>query len=99
MAQKYNVIIYSVQVRSKMGRNMPPLETLSTETGGRIYKLNKDLDTIFRDINNELRSQYSLSYVSSSPGRAGAFHQVEVEMVNKKYKAQARKGYYGSDSE
>jgi VWFA-related protein len=99
MAQKYNVIVYSIQVRSAMGRNVPALDTLSTQTGGRVYKLNKNLDKIFKDINDELRSQYSVSYVPSEAGRRGAFHEVDVQMVNKNYKAQARKGYYGTQTE
>jgi VWFA-related protein len=98
MAQKYNVIIYSIQVRSAMGRNVPPLDTLSTETGGKVYKLDKNLDKIFKDINDELRSQYSISYVPADPGRPGTYHQIELQMTNKNYKAQARKGYYSSES-
>ena len=96
MAQKYNVIIYSIQVRSAMGRNVPALDTLSTETGGRVYKLDKNLDKIFRDINEELRSQYSVSYVPSNPANRGAYHEIDVQTVNKNYKVQARNGYYGS---
>jgi len=97
-AQKYNVIIYSIQVRSAMGRNVPPLDTLSTETGGKVYKLDKNLDKIFKDINEELRSQYSISYVPSEAGRPGSYHQIEVQMANKNHKAQARKGYYSAET-
>ncbi|MEO5926142.1 MAG: VWA domain-containing protein [Bryobacteraceae bacterium] len=98
MAQKYNVIVYSIQVRSAMGRNVPQLDTLSTETGGKVYKLDKNLDKIFKNINEELRSQYSVSYVPSEGGRPGAYHQIEVQMANKSLKAQARKGYYSAET-
>ena len=59
-----------------------------------MYRLDGKLDKIFAEISDELRSQYSLSYAPSG-GREGAYHAIDVQMVNKNHKAQARKGYYG----
>jgi VWFA-related protein len=92
-SQRSDVIIYSIQVRSAMGRIVEPLNQLSTETGGRVHRLDGNLDKIFAEIGDELRSQYSLSY-SSATGSDGSYHAIEVQMVNKNLKTQARKGYY-----
>lgn len=93
-AQKSDVIVYSIQVRSAMGRVVDSLDTLSTDTGGRVYRLDGKLDKIFAEISDELRSQYAVSFAPSFTD--GGYHTVDVEMSNKNYKAQARKGYYGS---
>jgi VWFA-related protein len=98
-AQRADVIVYSIQVRSAMGRIVDSLDDLSTETGGRVFLLNRNLEKIFRDINDELRSQYSLSYVSSNEARDGAYRKIEIKMADKSDKAQARKGYYAPRSD
>lgn len=94
-AQRYDVIVYSIQVRSAMGRTEPVLEQLSTETGGRVFRLDGKLDKIFAEIGDELRSQYSLSYAQPETSRDGAYHRIKVQMANKNHKPQARTGYYG----
>ena len=94
-AQRSDVIVYSIQVRAVMGRIMPPLEQLSTETGGRVFRLDGKLDKIFAEISDELRSQYALSYAPPDDARDGMYHQIEIQMANRNHKAQARKGYYG----
>lgn len=93
-AQRYDVIVYSIQVRSAMGRTVPVLEQLSTETGGRVFRLDGKLDKIFAEISDELRSQYSLSYAQPEGSHDGAFHRIEIQTGNKSHKIQARKGYY-----
>ena len=54
-------------------------------------------DKIFTEINEELRSQYSLSYASSNPDRDGYFRKIEVRMKDKNQKAATRAGYYAVD--
>lgn len=97
--QQSDVIVYSIHVKRAMGIGGEPLKELSTETGGRVFDLNKNLDKIFADINDELRSQYSLSYVSSNTAQDGGYRKIEVQMANKSDKAQARKGYYAARGE
>ena len=98
-AQRSDVIIYSIQVRSAMGRIIEPLNELSTETGGRVFLLDRDLNKIFAEIGDELRSQYSLSYVSSNSAKDGAYREIEIRMSEKNNKPQARKGYYAARGE
>ena len=73
------------------------LQRLSGETGGRVFRLQKNLDKIFADISEELRSQYSISYVSSDPSQDGSYRRLEVRMTNKDMKVQSRKGYYARE--
>ncbi len=96
-AQRSDVILYSIQVRSAMGRVVPALDRLATETGGRVFLLQGQMSKAFNQISEELRSQYSISYSSSSDQRSG-YHQIEVQMANKNHKPTARKGYYGRET-
>jgi len=98
---KSDVIIYSIFVkpdRSGSGGE-ETLQRLSDETGGRVFRLQRNLDKIFSEISDELRSQYSISYVPSRVGINGDYRRVEVRMVNKTLKAQYRQGYYAKDTE
>ena len=98
-AQKSDTIIYSIYVKpDRFGGAEDVLERLSGETGGRVFRLEKrNLDKIFTEINEELRSQYSLSYASSNPDRDGYFRKIEVRMKDKNQKAATRAGYYAVD--
>src|SRR5215467_3286865 len=103
IAQRYNVIIYCISTNQSAyfggkdqvrGDNV--LKKLSTETGGRPLFPTKvsDVAIEFRDIGEELRSQYSIGYVPTRPDD-NSFRRLRIEVVsNKNYKARARSGYY-----
>jgi Ca-activated chloride channel homolog len=72
------------------------LKEMCQETGGRIffpYKL-VDLEDAFRQINQELRSQYNIGYLSSNPARDGSYRKLKIEVPEKGLKLTYRKGYY-----
>jgi VWFA-related protein len=96
-AQRSDVIVYSIQVRSAMGRIVASLDRISTETGGRVFRLEGKMTKIFNQISEELRSQYAISY-SSSNASQGGYHQIDVQMASKNHKPTARKGYYGRET-
>lgn len=76
------------------------LKELCQETGGRIFfpfKLD-DLDDSFRQINQELRSQYNLGYFSTNNARDGSYRKVKIEIQEKGLKLNYRKGYYAPTS-
>jgi hypothetical protein len=54
------------------------------------------LEKIYTEIEEDVRSQYSLSYSPLNKARDGKFRKIEIKMVNKDYRAQARKGYYAT---
>ena len=76
------------------------LKKISEETGGRLFRVDRKLtlDQIFRQIEEEMRTQFALSYSSSNPARDGGFRKLEIRPRNKELRIQARKGYYANKS-
>jgi len=72
------------------------LRKMSEETGGRMFRVDRKngLDQIFQQLQDEMRSQYSLSYTSTNEKRDGGFRKLEIKAKNKDLKVQARKGYF-----
>ena len=103
-AQKSDLIIYSIDISDRMYYRMAGvgfsgdsvLKKLSEETGGRVIKVNNARDTAaaFRQIADELRTQYLLGYTPSNDRHDGAFRKIRVKANNGEYKVQARRGYY-----
>jgi VWFA-related protein len=97
-----DAVIYSISnVQSRrLGRNgggdIATLERLSEETGGTVYRLENGarFEDIFGEISRELRSQYSLAYVSTNPEKDGEYRRVRIVPVNNEYRVRARQGYY-----
>ena len=82
------------------GQGEGELRRMSTETGGRVFKVDRSnsLDDIFQDMQEEMRSQYSIGYQPPNPKKDGSYHKIEIRVGDKNYKVQARKGYYAVDS-
>lgn len=74
------------------------LKKMSEETGGRVFRVDRKLGLpeIFQQIQDEMRTQYALSYSSSNPARDGGFRKLEIRPKNKELRVQARKGYYAT---
>jgi Ca-activated chloride channel homolog len=72
------------------------LKDMARETGGKTFFPFKveDLDDAFRQINQELRSQYNLGYVSTNHQRDGKYRKIEIRVQAKGLKLNYRKGYY-----
>src|SRR5262249_6475464 len=73
------------------------LKQFSDETGGRYiqpFSWN-DLDDAFDSINNELRSQYTISFRPTTP-RDGKYHEIEIVSKAKGVKVRARRGYFAT---
>jgi VWFA-related protein len=77
------------------------LRKMSSETGGQMFRVDRghSLDDIFREIQEEMRSQYAITYSPPSGEKNGAYHKVDVKVAQKDYKVQARKGYYAIEQE
>jgi Ca-activated chloride channel family protein len=76
------------------------LKEMAQQTGGRIFFPFKveELDDSFRQINQELRSQYSLGYLSTNLTRDGSYRKIEIKVQEKGFKLNYRKGYYAPTS-
>jgi VWFA-related protein len=83
------------------GGGLGELQRMSGDTGGRVFKVDRkySLDDVFRDLQEELRSQYSITYTPTNSKRDGSFRKIDLRASNKDYKVQTRKGYYASESD
>jgi len=72
------------------------LEQLASASGGKAFYPQRieDLNAVFKDIDQELRSQYSFSYRPTNSKRDGSYRNVRVALQNKDLKARHRKGYF-----
>src|SRR5580700_9184417 len=72
------------------------LMRLSKETGGGFFEVSKklSLEQIFDRIQEELRSQYNLGYVSDTPVRVSEFRSIELAAKQKGLVVQARTKYW-----
>jgi VWFA-related protein len=101
-AQKSDAIIYSIYYSSPrfsyLANGEGDLKKMSEETGGRLFRVDRKhtLDDIFTQIQEEMRSQYSVVYTPENKVRDGSFRKIEVKTARKDLKVQVRKGYYAT---
>ena len=103
-AQKSDAVIYSIDYSDPRaygpfgggGGGEGELRKMSDETGGRVYKVDRKhtLENVFKELQEEMRSQYSIAYTPTNEVKDGGYRHLEVRLANKDLKAQARKGYY-----
>jgi VWFA-related protein len=103
-AQKADAVIYSIDYSDPRaygpfgggGGGEGELHKMSDETGGHVYKVDRrhTLDDVFKELQDEMRSQYSIGYTPDNDVKDGSYRHVDVRLANKDLKAQARKGYY-----
>ncbi len=98
MAQRAEVIIYAISTDDSgmvlRGDNV--LQQLADATGGRAffpYKT-KDITNSFAAIQDELRSQYVVSYRPAGFDADGRFRSIAITALRKDLQVRARKGYY-----
>jgi Ca-activated chloride channel homolog len=72
------------------------LNKLAQVTGGQTFYIDsaKHLESIYRQINEELRSQYLLTYYSTNPGGKDRWRKVEVRVEPNNLQARTISGYY-----
>ena len=109
-ARKGDVTLYAISMR-RAGPLLPDqaaasslatffLTRVAKDTGGRAYfpEAPHELDGLYESIGNDLRSQYSLGYVSSNPAQDGSFRQVSVHAARGDVLLRHRTGYYAPRS-
>jgi VWFA-related protein len=72
------------------------LRRMSDETGGGFFEVSKKqtVDRIFEIIEEELRNQYSLGYVSDKPVGISEFRTIQLTALQKGLAVQARRQYW-----
>lgn len=110
-AQKADAIIYSIFYQDLAayggifgggGGGEGELRRMSSDTGGQVFKVDRknSLEDIFKQLQDELRSQYSIGYVPTNSRKDGSFRKLDLRVsTNKDYKVQARKGYYAVETD
>jgi VWFA-related protein len=98
MAQRAGVIVYTISTNlsNNPDEGDRSLKMLAETTGGQAFfpfKL-QDVANAFHDINEELRSQYSVFYKPENFEADGHFRPIQIVADSKKYKVRAKKGYY-----
>ncbi len=106
LAQRRDIRIYSISTNqsayfssNERDRDDKILKRFAEETGGRASLPAKiaDVSNEFKDIGEELRSQYSISYRPIKPDD-GTFRRVRIDVTTRGLKAKARSGYYSPKS-
>jgi Ca-activated chloride channel homolog len=98
MAQRAEVIIYAISTDDSglILRGDKVLQQLAEATGGRAFfpfKM-KDITHSFAAIEDELRSQYVVSYRPADFDADGRYRSIEISALKKDLQVRARKGYF-----
>ncbi len=102
-ALKAEAIIYSIGIGDNFydGVDEGALKKISERTGGRAYfpRDESELRQAFKQIQEEMRSQYLLAYEPTNTTRDGSYRKVEVQLMNPtlqrdKVKLTHRQGYF-----
>jgi len=98
MAQRAQAIIYTISTDDSglILRGDKILQQLADSTGGRAFfpfKM-KDIKSSFSAIEDELRSQYIISYHPANFDADGRFRSIEITALKKDLQVRARKGYF-----
>jgi VWFA-related protein len=98
MAQRAEVIIYAISTDDSglILRGDKVLQRVADATGGRAffpYKM-KDIKNSFAAIEDELRSQYIISYHPADFEANGHFRPIEITALKKDLQVRSRRGYY-----
>jgi VWFA-related protein len=103
-AQKANVIVYPILIADtqqylmagEMYMGSSAMGQLAEQTGGRVINVGNNgrkLEDAFDQIQDELRTQYLLSYTPTNKAADGTYRKIQLD-CGKGLKVQARKGYY-----
>ena len=98
MAQRAEVIVYTIStnITGARGKGDKVLERIAEATGGRAFFpfQIRDVSDSFSSIQDELRSQYAMTYRPADFVADGHFRTIEILAQQKAFHVRTRKGYY-----
>jgi len=99
MAQRAEAIVYTIStnVSGTKGAGDKVMERIADATGGRAFFpfQIRDVANAFAEIQDELRSQYAVSYKPADLKSDGHFRTIEIVALDRKsFRVRARRGYY-----
>lgn len=102
MCQRAETIIYTIStnVSPSRDRGDDVLRKMAEATGGLPFFPHRieDMSGSFHDIEEELRSQYSLAYRPADFKLDGAFRSIYLVALDRRYMVRAKKGYFAPKS-
>jgi Ca-activated chloride channel family protein len=108
LAKQAEIAVYAIRLRSELptarerdgeGRAKYFLSALARDTGGQVFFPDRltDLQSVYGRIADDLRSQYTLGYVSSNATRDGRWRRIMVRTPqNGALRSRHKLGYYGA---
>jgi VWFA-related protein len=98
MAARAEVIVYTIStnISGMKGKADKVLERIAEATGGRAFFpfQMRDVADAFTSIQEELRSQYAVSYKPAAFVADGRYRTIQITAQDKGLKVRTRKGYY-----
>lgn len=99
-AQRKDIAIYAITVHASRGYHAGDavLALFAQATGGRAFVLPnlKRLDAVFAQIQDELRTEYSVAFHPVSPDQCG-YHTLLIRAHDPRVRVHARQGYYNCE--
>ena len=96
--QRSETIIYAISTNwtPSRGPGDKVMEQLASETGGQAFfpPSVEDISKSFTDIEEELRSQYALTYTPADFKLDGSFRPIYLYCNDRRYQARTKKGYF-----
>jgi VWFA-related protein len=93
-ARRSGVTLYTVGLGDDVDKKK--LTRMSEETGGRAFFIKNvaELDGIYKEVQEELRSQYLIAYQSNNTGNESTFRAIEVKSTHPGVEVKTLHGYY-----
>lgn len=107
-ALRSEAVIYSIGIGDNFysGVDKGSLNKISERTGGRAYypRDEGELRDAFRQIQDEMRSQYLVAYEPTNQNRDGSYRKIEIQLTNNalkndKVKLTHRQGYFAKSGQ
>jgi VWFA-related protein len=98
MCQRAETIVYTISTNwtPSRGKGDQILTQLASDTGGQVFfpPSVEEMSNSFKNIEEELRSQYALTYTPADFKTNGAFRPIYLYCNDRRYIARAKKGYF-----
>ena len=98
--QRAETIIYAISTNwtPSRGKGDAVLAQMAEATGGQVFfpPSVEEMSNSFKDIEEELRSQYALSYTPADFKYDGSFRPIYLYCNDRRYQVRAKKGYFAT---
>lgn len=105
-AQRSEAVIYSIGIGDNFydGVDKGALRKISERTGGRAFfpRDESQLRSAFKQIQEEMRSQYLIAYIPTNQSRDGTYRKIEIQLMNQNLERERiqlthRQGYFSKN--